>query len=193
MSKPVVPLSRYEQTVVRYAEWLVRWRWLVVALSLLAVVVMTAGVRHLQFDTDFRAYFGSENPQLKTFDEAQKVYNKADSIFFVFKPKSGDVFTPRLLTAVRDFTAEAWTLPYTMRVDSIANFQNTEAAGDDLKVGALVPPGVEITPAMSENARRVAISEPALVNRLVTPNGNMAGINVISQFPQATQDELPET
>ncbi len=185
--------SRYDRNVVAYARFLVRHRVWVVLASLLAVAAMTAGARHLHFDTDFRAYFGPENPQLKTFDEAQKVYNKADSIFFVFKPKNGDVFEPRVLEAVRAFTAESWKLPFTMRVDSVTNFQNTEASADDLLVGALVPEDVPVTAALAAKARAVAVNEPALVNRLVTPNGTMTGVNVISQFPQATQQELPET
>lgn len=185
--------SKHDQRIVRFAEWLVRWRWLVVVLSLVAVTAMTAGVRHLKFDTDFRAYFGPENPQLTTFDEQQKVYNKADSIFFVFKPKQGDVFQPRVLEAVRSMTADAWKLPHTMRVDSTTNFQNTEAAGDDLAVSALVGNDIEITPEVVAHAKAIAIAEPALVNRLVTPDGSVTGVNVISQFPQASNDELPAT
>src|SRR5690242_16980067 len=121
--------SRFENIVVAYAGWLVRNRWLVVVLALLAVAAMTAGARHLKFDTDFRAYFGPGNPQLQAFDEAQKVYVKSDAIIFALAPKAGsgipDMLDPRGLAAVRAFTAEAWKLPYVTRVDSVTNFQWT--------------------------------------------------------------------
>jgi len=189
-------LSRYERAITRYARGLVRWRWLVVLASLLAVGAMTAGAARLHFDTDFRAYFGPENPQLKAFDESQKVYAKSDAIIFAFTPKAGtgpaDVFNARTLTAVRDFAAEAWKLPYTIRVDSITNFQHSEASGDDLVVAALLPDGADITPERIDKVRRVAMSEPALLNRLVNHDGRMAIVNVNSMFPQASPDELPE-
>lgn len=189
-------LSRYEQTVVNYARWIVRWRWFVVLTSLLAVGALTAGARHLHFDTDFRAYFGPGNPQLQAFDEAQKVYVKSDAIIFAFAPKAGsgipDMLDPRGLAAVRAFTAEAWKLPYTTRVDSITNFQHTEAEGDDLIVGALVPDDVEITPALAAKARAVALNEPALVNRLVNHDGQLAIVNAQTMFPQLSTNELPE-
>ncbi len=184
--------SLYHRRVVRYAEWIVRYRWLVLTLSLLAIAAMTAGARHLKFDTDFRAYFGPENPQLQTFNESQNVYAKNDAIMFVFAPEGRDVFEPRTLAAIRDFTAEAWALPYTMRVDSVTNFQNTQATGDDLAVGPLVPERTQVTPDVAEKAREVALHEPLLLNRLVTPAGHVAVVNVVSQFPQATSNEIPE-
>ncbi len=190
-------LSRYDRNVVTYARFLVRYRVWVVLASLLAVIAMTAGARHLKFDTDFRAYFGPENPQLKAFDESQNVYNKSDAILFAFvpKPDSGqaDVFYPEMLAAVREFTREAWQLPYTIRVDSITNFQNTEANGDDLEVGPLVPDEIEITGDVVAHTKSVVLNEPLLLHRMVTDSGHMTVVSVNSQFPQAHSDELPKT
>ncbi|HUR40941.1 MAG TPA: MMPL family transporter [Verrucomicrobiae bacterium] len=187
--------SRYETVVVAYARWVVRNRWLAVGLSLLAVGAMVAGVTRLKFDTDFRAYFGSDNPQLQAFDEQQKVYNKSDSFMLAFVPREGsghaDVFNPSVLAAVRDFTREAWQIPYTIRVDSVTNFQWTQADGDDLKVEALLPDGAEFTPEVLARTEQRAMGEPALLNRLVNRSGGMTLVNVNSQFPQASNNELP--
>jgi len=197
MSTPPAQLSRYEAAVVRYARWLVRWRWFVVASSLLAIGVLTAGARHLHFDTDFRAYFGPGNPQLQAFDEAQKVYNKSDAILFAFLPREGsghaDVFNPETLAAVREFTREAWTLPYTIRVDSVTNFQWTAADGDDLQVAALLPDDAELTPEVIAQVKERAMTEPALLHRFINKTGRMTLVSVTSQFPQASGDELPDT
>lgn len=186
-------LTRYDRNVLAYARFLVRHRWWVVLVSLIAIAVMTAGVRLLKFSTDYRDYFGPGNPQLQAFDESQNLYNKSDSIFFVFAPKSGDVFNARTLEAIRAFTAEGWKLPFTQRVDSITNFQHTEANGDDLTVGPLLPDEAAITPEAVAKTRAVALNEPLLLNRMITPSGAMAVVNVISQFPQASPQELPMT
>jgi hypothetical protein len=190
------PVSHFDQVVVRYARALVRHRWLVVLASLLSIAAMTAGVARLHFDTDFRAYFGPGNPQLQAFDESQKVYAKSDAIIFAFMPKpdSGlpDVFNARTLAAVREFTAEAWKLPYTTRADSITNFQHSEASGDDLAVGALLPDDAELSAARIAKVKAVAMNEPALLNRLVNHDGRMTLVNVNSMFPQASPNELPE-
>ncbi len=190
-------LSRYDQAVVRYARWIVRWRWLVVLSSLVVIGVLAAGARHLHFDTDFRAYFGPGNPQLQAFDEAQKVYNKSDAILFAFLPKEGsgnaDVFNARTLEAVREATREAWKLPYTIRVDSITNFQWTQAEGDDLQVAALLPEETELTPAIIARTKERSMGESALLHRYINKTGRVTVVSVNSQFPQATPNELPET
>jgi hypothetical protein len=190
-------LPPYEQVVVRYARWLVRWRWAVVLASLIGVGALAAGVTRLHFDTDFRAYFGPGNPQLQAFDEAQKVYNKSDAILFAFLPKDGsgnaDVFNAEVLGAVREFTREAWKLPYTIRVDSVTNFQWTEADGDDLKVEALLTDDAELTPEVIARVKQRAMNEPALLHRFVNKTGHMTLVSVTSQFPQASGDELPDT
>jgi uncharacterized protein len=188
-------LSRYEQAVVRYAEWLLRWRWLVLVLSLLLIGGLSAGARNLKFSTDFRVYFGADNPQLVAFDEVQNVYSKNDNILLMFEPKSGDIFQPRFLEAVRAFTEDAWKLPYASRVDSIANYQHTEANGDDLRVQPLIGPDAELTPERLAWMRQIVLKEPLLVGRMVSPAGHVTGINVNFTFPpveQQTQNELPE-
>jgi uncharacterized protein len=185
------PASAYENAIVRYARWVVRARWAVIAVSLLAMAGLASGARLLTFSTDYRVYFGPDNPQLVAFDEFQKIYTRTDSLLFVVEPRAGDVFQPAVLAAVHELTEEAWKLPYTLRVDSIANYQHTEADGDDLKVEALVRDPSGLTPEQVAKVREVALSEPLLVRRLVPPDGRTTAVAVVSQFPQQAFDELP--
>jgi predicted RND superfamily exporter protein len=192
---PMPSHSRYEQAVVRYARWVVDHRWLTLLLSLLVVGVLAAGAKNLKFSTDYRVYFGPDNPQLVAFDELQNVYAKNDSILMMLEPRDGDALSPRMLEAVRELTEEAWKLPYTLRVDSVTNFQHTEAAGDDLRVAPLVGSDEEITPALAARVRAIATAEPLLLRRLVSPTGHVTAVNITAQLPpseQQTQRELPE-
>jgi hypothetical protein len=187
--------SRYEQTVVAYARGVVEHRWLVLLLSALIVGALAAGAKNLKFSTDYRVYFGPENPQLLAFDELQNVYAKNDSILMMVEPRDGDAFHPRVLEAVREMTEEAWKLPYTLRVDSVTNFQHTEADGDDLRVAPLLGTDEEVTPEVARRIRAIATQETLLLRRLVSPTGHVTAVNITSQLPpadQQTQRELPE-
>ena len=42
------------------------------------------------------------------------------------------------MAAVEELTEAAWQIPYTIRVDSVSNFQHTYATEDDLIVEDLV-------------------------------------------------------
>ncbi|MEQ1439127.1 MMPL family transporter [Fontimonas sp. SYSU GA230001] len=187
-------MNRFDQWIVRYARWLMRNRWWALLLALLSVIAVGAGARLLSFSTDYRVYFGPHNPQLLAFDEIQNVYSKNDNILLMFEPREGDVFQPRVLEAVREMTAEAWKLPYALRVDSITNYQHTEAAGDDLQVAALLADDDALTPERIAKIRDVTLHEPMLLRRLIAPDGAVTAINITFQFPpfaEQTQKELP--
>ncbi|HHH43822.1 MAG TPA: RND family transporter [Gammaproteobacteria bacterium] len=175
------------------AEWLVRWRWLTVALVLIFVGLAASGVRFLGFSNDYRVFFSAENPQLLAFENLQNTYTKSDNVLFVLAPADGNVFTPRTLEAVEWLTKQAWQIPYSIRVDSVTNFQHTRAEEDDLIVEDLVMQADRLDPEQLEYVRKVATSEPLLVNRIVSPEGHVTAVNVIIQLPGVhPAAEVPE-
>ena len=142
------------------AERLVRWRWLFVVLVFSFVGFAASGARFLGFSNDYRVFFSEENPQLIAFENLQNTYTKSDNVLFVIAPADGDVFTPHTLEAVEWLTEQAWQIPYSIRVDSVTNFQYTRAEGDDLIVEDLVMQASELGPGELENIREVAVREP---------------------------------
>jgi predicted RND superfamily exporter protein len=178
-----------------YAQWLVRWRWPVLVMCLLLAGLAGSGGQFLAFKTDYRVFFSEDNPQLQAFEQLQNTYTKTDNVLFVLAPKDGRVFSNETLTTVIELTEAAWQIPYSIRVDSITNFQHTEADGDDLTVDDLVPAAGELGPAALERIRDIALHEPLLRNRLISGNGRVTGVNVTVQLPDpATQtgEEVPE-
>ncbi|GMQ87788.1 MAG: MMPL family transporter [Gammaproteobacteria bacterium] len=165
------------------AEWLVRWRWLFVVLAFAFVGFAASGARFLGFSNDYRVFFSPENPQLIAFENLQNTYTKSDNVLFVIAPADGDIFTPYTLEAVEWLTEQAWQVPYSIRVDSVTNFQHTRADGDELIVEDLVMQAGELGPGELENIREVAVNEPLLVNRIVSPTGHVTAVNVIIQLP----------
>lgn len=185
---------RFESRGHRYGQFLVHFPWLVFLLSLAVVAALGYGMRFLGFSTDFRVNFGPDNPQLQAFDELQNVYNKSDYTLWAVAPKSGQpdaVFDAHVLEAVRTLTHEAWKLPYAIRVDSIANYQHTQADGDDLMVGPLLPDDIEVTPQIARKVRKVTLHEPLLARRLISQTGHVTAVTVTTEFPQVSAEELP--
>ena len=175
------------------AEWLVRWRWLLVVLAFAFAAFAVSGLRYYGFSNDYRIFFSEENPQLLAFENLQNTYTKSDNVLFVIAPADGKVFTPRTLEAVTRLTEQAWQIPYSIRVDSLSNFQHTYAEGDDLIVEDLVMDPTQLSPTALEKIRAVAVSEPLLVNRIVSPAGHVTAVNVIIQLPGvAPAEEVPE-
>lgn len=184
-------MSWFDTFATKLAKQVIRFRWLVVVVAALVVGFVASGAQNLQFATNYRVFFSKENPQLTAFEDFQSIYTKSDFITFVVKEKTGDVFNPRTLQALQELTEASWQIPFNNRVDSITNFQHTEAEEDDLIVADLVEDNPHtLTSQELDKVRQTALSEPTLVKRLVSDNGQTTGVNVTLQFPQKDPYEV---
>jgi len=176
-------MTKLEQKVVSYAHWVIKYRWIAIIATLIVVGIAGSGARFIQFDNDYRVFFGEENPQLLAFDALQDTYTKNDNVLIVLEPKDGDVFTNETLAAVEELTEKAWLIPFALRVDGLSNFQHTYANGDELIVEDLVSGAIAMTKEDLERARQIALSESRLVDVIIPPNTNVTGVNVTLQLP----------
>ncbi len=174
-----------------YPKWLLNHRWFVIFFSLFIVSLAASGGRLITFTTNYRVFFSDENPQLLAFDAMENTYAKNDNVLFVIAPDDGNVFSREALSAVEELTQKAWQIPYSNRVDSITNFQHTEAEEDDLIVRDLVTNAASLSDEELEKIKHIAVNEPLLVHRLIAKNGQTTGINVTVQMPRL--DEASET
>ncbi len=179
----MVDYGRRDRLVVAYARHLIRWRWAVLVLSLAVAGVAASGTRFLVANGDYRYHFQDDDPQLLAFNRIETTYTKMDNALFVIAPESGDVFDSRVLEAVEWLTEQAWQIPFSIRVDSLTNFQHTWSEEDDLVVEDLVERAAGLGAGEIQRIRSVALNEPLLVKRLVSPDARATAINVTVQLP----------
>lgn len=176
----------------RFADYVVTHPWRIFLLSIVVIMFTASGARFLEFTNDYRVFFSEDNPELKAFEAMQDIYTKTDNVLFVVEPKSSDVFSKKTLDVIEQLTDQSWQIPYSTRVDSITNFQHTIAQDDDLQVSDLVENAFEFTDNELVYVRDVALSEPLLVNRLVSKQAHVTGVNITIQLPGKALTEVPE-
>ena len=181
-----------DRFAARLTQRVIRHRGLVLLGAALVAVLIGAGARHLEFSTNYRVFFSEANPELQAFEDLQNTYTKNDNFFFVMEPTSGAAFDRRTMQAVEELTEAAWQIPYTIRVDSVSNFQHTYAIEDDLVVEDLVQHAADRDPSFLETRRDVALAEPLLLNQILTADGDVTAINVVLQYPEKNFMEVPE-
>ncbi|UPW19684.1 MMPL family transporter [Agarivorans sp. TSD2052] len=168
--------------------------WLTLMLLMLTVMAMASGGRFLTFVGDYRIFFGEDNPQLQEFESMQKVFNKTDSVTFVIAPEQGDVFNHQSLSLIKELTDESWQIPNSTRVDSITNYQHTEAVEDDLWVEDLLLEADMLDPQKIEKIKQVSLNEQLLESRLISLNGQVAVVAAtITISEDDMQTEVPKT
>ena len=181
-----------ESFIQRYISFVITHPWRILILTLLVVMSAGSGGRFIEFTNDYRVFFSEENPELQAFEEMQNIYTKTDNVLFVIAPKSSNVFNASTLNMIAELTELSWQTPYSTRVDSVTNFQHTVAKEDDLLVGDLVDSNSTLSLDEISYVRDIALNEPLLVKRLVSPSGHVAGVNVTIQLPGKSLTEVPE-
>ncbi len=189
-------MGTYFKAIDRFAAALtqrvIRHRGLVLLAAVLAAVALGSGASRLEFSTNYRVFFSDANPELQAFEDLQNTYTKNDNFFFVVEPASGAVFDRETIAAVEELTEAAWQIPYTIRVDSVSNFQHTYAIEDDLIVEDLVRDAESREAGFLDARRDVALAEPLLRKQVLTADGDVTAINVVLQYPEKGFMEVPE-
>ncbi|MGO4894106.1 efflux RND transporter permease subunit [Flavobacterium sp. W21_SRS_FM6] len=160
---------------------------MVLFLCFLLVVVAAIGSKNLYFRGDFRVFFEADNPQLVAYEKMQNSFSKNDNVSIIIAPHSGNVFEKSTLKLVQELTEEAWQTPLSTRVDSITNFQHTWSEDDDLIVEDLVENIDDLTPSQLANIKQIALDEPNLLDRMISPLGHVTMINISVNLPDGDQ------
>jgi predicted RND superfamily exporter protein len=189
-------MGTYFKAIDRFAASLTRGviahRWLVILGAVIVAGVIGSGASKLEFSTNYRVFFSEANPELQAFEELQNTYTKNDNFFFVVEPQTGAAFDRNTMAAVEELTEAAWKIPYTIRVDSVSNFQHTYAVEDDLIVEDLVRDATSRDGSFLDARRDVALDEPLIRNQILTADAGVTAINVVLQYPEKGFMEVPE-
>lgn len=169
-----------------YTRWITHHPLWMMLFSLILLTGAGIGIGQLSFKSDLRIYFDKNNPQIAALDHMEKTYTKPDNVLFVLAPRNG-VFNTESLAVVEELTANSWKIPYSSRVDSISNFKHSSANGDDVLVEDLVTDAKHLTASEIEKIRNVALNEPLLADRIISPNGKVTGVNVTINIPKGLE------
>lgn len=183
------------QTETRWGNTVLKHPYIIIFSSILLVLMLAYGARFASVSSDYRYFFGEDNPQRVAFERLQNVYSQDDSVLLTVTPTDGVVFKPSTLAGLDFLTKQAWLLPYVTRVDSITNFQYSHAKGDDLIVQDLVNApnlNAELSSEVLSQLKAIALAEPLLKNRLIDEQASVTGINIKMTFPGKSPFEVPE-
>ncbi len=174
--------------IENFATNVIKYKWLVLVLTLLFVAGAGVGAGNLSFTNDYRVFFTEDDPHLQAFESLQDTYTKNDNVLMVLAPKDGNVFTKETLAAIEDITKRAWSTPYSLRVDSLSNYQHSESIEDDMTVGDLYEDAMNLSDQGLARIKNIAENEPLLVHRLLSDKSHTTALNITVEYP-AMQDD----
>lgn len=169
-----------------YIRWIIINKIPIVFLLFIVVIVISSGLSRLMFTSDFRVYFGEDNPQLLAFESMERTFSKQENVFFYIHAKTGDLFTREGLSLIEEITGEGWRLPYSQRVTSLQNYQHTNVKDDYLVTDYLYQGASNLSLDDLIQIKEISLSEITLLNRLISLDGASTGISVGTVLPNSS-------
>jgi predicted RND superfamily exporter protein len=170
-----------------YINGVLRLRWFIVALTLVFIVIAARGLERIVVLSDYKSFIDAEYPGLIELEQIEDIFSENHNLLIAVAPKDGNLFKPKTIALLQELTDKMWLLPHASRVDSITNYQHTEADGDDLMVGDLLPEEEPLSASLIARARQVTATEPVLRQNLISLDQRVAVVSVTFSLP----DDLP--
>ena len=91
-----------------------------------------------------------------------------DTLSYVIKPNSGDIFQKDVLKLIHELTEISWKTPYSSRVSSLTNHQYTTVDGDDINIDDFISDIENLTDENLVNLRELALAENTIANFILS-------------------------
>jgi len=157
-----------------YINFLYKFRWAIVIIVPLIVMMLALSLKHLEIDGSYRIWFEKDSKTLTDYDAFRNEFSNDDGIVIVFKDKNG-IFNKKALGSIQRITEALWEMPHIDRVDSITNYQHVHSEADkpdDVLVDDFIVEDLdEANSTYLEERKKIATSDSIIVNRFISKDG----------------------
>ena len=173
-------------------------RLVLIVLTLVSIGMFYAMATRTVFDLSSESFMQDESSAQIALDEFRRQFGSDRSVFIIYKPTDGDVFSTQSLTAMQELTLdlENWQsldrtkfpgvdldqLIHVRRVKSLANIRLQESVGDALLSGRLLPKALPQTAEDLNSFKARAMAQPDYVSSFYSKDGGYGGILVQTDF-----------
>lgn len=161
--------------------------WITLLVALLVLGSFSQNLVKVRPSVSYQDLLGKDHPKLIDYEKIQSEYTRDDNLLVLIEASDGNAFDSQTLATTANLTERLWQTPFSIRVDSISNFQHSYAVGDELIVGDLVPENAKSRTA--SQVRDIAMIEPILINRATNGAGNVVAASVSFAFPNKDASE----
>ncbi|PCJ46867.1 MAG: hypothetical protein COA99_01980 [Moraxellaceae bacterium] len=167
----------------KLASFIVKFRFLLFALSLLFYAWGAIQLPKMVFDGDFTSMFPKDDPYLEELEKIDETYLQSRNLIILVQPPNKDMYSRESLELIQKITEEAWKLPYSIRVDSLTNYQHAEVDGDNFFVGNLINEPATLTKDALRKIESIIESDINIMGRLISDSGQVSVIIVSLALP----------
>lgn len=168
----------------RFAEWLLRLRWQVLAAFAVVIILSVIGMKRMVTETSFDDYFIEDDPMLVMTEKFKSHFG--NDYYVGVLTQCDNHFTRENLTTLRALSNELLdSLSYADKVTSLTDIEFMAGSDEGMTIEQIVP---EVIPADGsaemDSIRMRAYSKPHVARKLISKKGDLSWIMVkLRTFP----------
>ena len=157
----------------KYLRCLLRFKYPYWCLIAIALACSVYAATSLTVSADNRVFYSENNQHFNDLLDFEAKYLPSNNILLVVARSENTKFD-RLADAIRWLNDEAWGITNTIRVDSLASYPKASTLGDDITVRDFLEHYCDDSVRCANTV--VSFNDPAIVNRLISSDGNTAAV-----------------
>ena len=178
-------IEKINELFGRYAEQLLRVRWLTLAAFAIVIVLSVVGMKRMVKETSFDDYFIEDDPMLVKTDEFKSHFG--NDYYVGVLTQCDNHFTKQNLTTLRALSNELLdSLSYADKVTSLTDIEFMVGSDEGMTIEQIVPDEIpdDGTPEM-DSIRAQAYSKPHVARKLISKDGQLSWIMLkLRAFPK---------
>ena len=178
-------IERINELFGRYAEQLLRVRWLTLAAFAVVIVLSVVGMKRMVKETSFDDYFIEDDPMLVKTEEFKSHFG--NDYYVGVLTQCDNHFTKKNLTTLRALSNELLdSISYADKVTSLTDIEFMVGSDEGMTIEQIVPDEIpdDGTPQM-DSLRARAYSKPHVARKLISKDGRLSWIMLkLRAFPK---------
>lgn len=174
------------------SRFLVQHRVALFFVSIIVCLVLALQIPKLGLTGDFKVLFSENNQYLQTLESIEEEFLESDGLVFLIEPTGDSIYTVENLEAIEFMTKLAWELPYSMRVDSLVNYQRTFSDEDSLTVEDFIESASSLTSEDIAELQAYASDSSFLSDLVTNASGSATAVMVSLVIPDGDRIALLE-
>lgn len=153
-------------------------------------MALAAGALKLETDFSYKVWYNENDPLVKLYQKFEQNFGNDDAVVVgLYSPKG--IFTPNAVKALSSLTDEFYQVSDIIRVDTVLNFNDIKADGDDINISPILPEELQDTPTKEglAKAKDLALTNSMLVNSFINEEGTFA---ILSAQVRPAHDSTPD-
>ena len=101
-------------------------------------------------------------------DEIDETFIPTDNIIIAIDGRGSSIFNKKTLSLIERLTEKSWTIPHSVRVDSLTNFSYVRSEEDDLIVEPFIENALEQSDAFIQEREKLVETQDAIYGSIIS-------------------------